>query len=66
MLIISSRGCAIAHYRKLWQNLQTHIERLLPFGTLFNNISQRENMIDTSPSSPETCLFLAEFKVHSQ
>ena len=42
------------------------IESSLPFGTLFNNISQLENMIDTTPSSPETCLFLAEFKVHSE
>ena len=42
------------------------IESSLLFSTLFNNISQRENMIDTTPSSPETCLFLAEFIVHSQ
>ena len=45
---------------------KVHIESSLPFGTLFSNISQLENMIDTTPSSPETCLFLAEFKVDSQ
>ena len=37
---------------------KVHIENSLPFGTLFNNISQREDVIDTTPSSPETCLFL--------
>ena len=29
------------------------IEGMLPFSTLFNNISQCENMINTTPSSPE-------------
>ena len=33
---------------------KVHIESSLPFCTPFNNISQRENMIDTSPYSPET------------
>ena len=36
------------------------IESSLPFGTLFNYISQCENMINTAPSSSETCLFLHE------
>ena len=45
---------------------KVHIESSLSFGTLFNSISQCEDMIDTTPSSPEPCLFLAEFKVHSQ
>ena len=42
---------------------KVHIESLLPFGTLPNNISRHENMIDTTPSPPETCQFLAKFKV---
>ena len=43
---------------------KVHIDSLLPFRTLPNNISRHENMIDTTPSpSPETCLFLAKFKV---
>ena len=42
---------------------KVHIESLLLFGTLPNNISRHENMIDTTPSPPKTCLFLAKFKV---
>ena len=42
------------------------IESSLPFSSLFNNISQRENMIDTTPSSPETGLFLAEFTIEQK
>ena len=37
---------------------KVHIERSLPFSTMFNNISQCENMINTTPFSSETCLFL--------
>ena len=43
---------------------KVHIESLLLFGTLPNNqVSRHENMIDTTPSPPKTCLFLAKFKV---
>ena len=65
-LVISSRGCAGAHCRRLWQNLQTSHRTFavswLSFGTLINNISQRENMIDTSPSSPKTYLSLGSLR----
>ena len=53
-------------YRRVGKIYQVHIESSLPFGTLLNNISQRENMIDTTPSSPEPCLVLAKFMVHRQ
>ena len=66
MFVISSRGCAGAHCRRLWQNLQTSHRTFavswLSFGTLINNISQRENMIDTSPSSPKTYLSLGSLR----
>ena len=40
-----------------------HIESSLPFVTLFNYISRRENLMDKTSSCPETCLFLVKFKV---
>ena len=40
-----------------------HIESSLPFGTLFNYISRRENLMDKTASCPETCLFPVKFKV---
>jgi len=45
---------------------KVHIQRSLPLGTLFNNVSKRENVVDTASSSPETCLFFSKLKVHSQ
>ena len=43
-----------------------HIERALPLVTLFDNVSKGEDVFDTTSSSPETCLFLAKLKIHSQ
>ena len=40
-----------------------HIESSLPFVTLFNYISRRENLMDKTSSCPETCLILVKFKV---
>ena len=40
-----------------------HIESSLPFDTLFNYISRRENLMDKTSSCPETCLFPVKFKV---
>ena len=62
MLVISSRGCAEHAVERLGKIYKVHIERSLSFGTLFNNISQRENMINTSPSSPETYLSLRSLR----
>ena len=49
----------------LGQVYKIHIESSLPLVTLFD-VSKREDVFDTASSSPETCLFLAKLKIHSQ
>ena len=61
-----SAGTPVLTVKGLGEIYKVDIESSLPFGTLFNNISQCENMINTAPSSPETCLFFTKSMVHSQ
>lgn len=57
-----SRPMMMMMMRKLYK---VHIESSLPFSTLFN-ISRLKNKVDKTLSSPETYLFLVEFKVYNQ
>ena len=62
--VVSTRFCARYTVEGIYKIYKGHIKRSLPFGALFNNISQRQ--VSTAPSSSEPCLFLSNLKVHSQ
>ena len=62
--VVFTRFCARYTVEGIYKIYKGHLKRSLPFGALFNNISQRE--VNTAPSSSELCLFLSKLKVHSQ
>jgi len=40
------------------------IQLPLPFGALFNDVAQSEDLVCTSSSLPKTCLLLSELQIH--